>query len=186
MKLMQCFHECSQKIQNFLQMEKGNDSQDQMATTFGKLATGIFLYAAENGKADAIQASISKVRAWLGDEEGKRFLESSDSEISAIACACIDKMLLGKSSPETVELFSSLNTESRIFTELIYMKLTGQSLTESRNDRWNPELWKVKTMCKKYIELSPSRITSQEMADVLKKIALPFIKSVMEYAVKMF
>jgi len=178
MKLMQCFHECSQKIQNFLQMENSS-KESQMATIFAKLLAGAFIF--ESGETD-LKKIIAKATKWAGDDI--LVILTSNELREALICASVDYAIVGVVQPSTKKLFSSLDSPSKVMAEVLFMNATGQEVL-NKTGKWNPGLWKLKIMCKKYIELSPSKVDEVELSEVVKTIAIPFANNICEHAAKL-
>ncbi len=167
-------------------METTNIAPNPIAQTIGKLLAGGFLYEFEDGKgAENLQKGISKARKFLGEEGLKKLLEATEEQHCALVYACVDKAVLNKITPTTKELISKLDMPLRIFVETLLFRLTGQNIIDDKNsERWAPALYKIKKMSKKYLELSPSNVTGEELATVLKEVAISLITAIREHISK--
>ncbi len=168
-----------------IRMENVNLENSQMATIFGKLMAGALLYESSEFKPENVKRTISRATKYIGKDHLQKLLNFPKENVHALAFACIDLAVIGKVTPETKELLKKLNAVDRVIIEVILIKLTGQDLTELHRERWTPALWKMKNMCQKYIELSPSEVKAEELAEAIKQISVPFIESVREHVVKM-
>lgn len=168
-------------------MESNDATTSPMSKTLGKLLAGAFIYRMEDGRnAQEFQKATSVLRKILGEQQSKDFLNATKDQHYAFICACIDQSVLGKITPETKKLFSKLDPTSRILMEFAYLSTTGQNPSDQKNDqRWAPVFYSLRQGAKKYIEMSPSSVSEQELADALKEIALPFMESAREYLLKL-
>jgi hypothetical protein len=165
-------------------MENVISEKSQMATIFGKLLAGAFIFESPEFKPESVKRTISKVAKWIGEDTLKELLNSSSDKSKALLFACIEMTIVGKLSPETKDLFRKLEATDRVVIEVAYLRLTGQDFSEGSRPKWSPVLWKLKNMCQKYIELSPSDIKEDELAQVLKAIAIPFFENVRIHVLK--
>ena len=167
-----------------------NNTPDTMGVTLGKLFAGAFLYDFnDDGKTgpQLIQVSIGKAKKYLGAEEAKKLFSASESQISALLCSCIDRAVVGRLLPDTTEAISKLQNTERVFVEMVYLRAVGEDLTHHSKDteRWFQPLWNLKKIAKKYIALSPSEVTEEELATALKNIALPLASTLRQHVSKM-
>lgn len=154
-----------------------------MEATMGKLLAGSFLY--EDFQITELQKSMSLVREVVNEDELKTLIEAAPKQLKVIVFACVDMAIFGRLTSETTKLLGELDLPLRMTTEVFYLRMTGQDLGASNgNDRWHPKLWKLKEMCKKYILLSPSKVTREELATVVKAILLQFIETIREFILK--
>lgn len=162
------------------------------AEVLGKLLAGAMLYEVDFDGAkgsEALQVFMNKAKKWIGDEDTKRLIQSTANERNAFVYLCIDKAVLGDPSTETTQLLKKLDETSRVFVELIFLRVTGQNLTTAddkpRQRRWAPTLWKLKTFSQRYLALSPSDVTDKDLARAIKSVIIPMMETLSTHTTKL-
>lgn len=146
------------------------------STVLGRLLAGAFLNDFKEGGKTApqlIQQFTGKLKKWIGPEEIKMLFEGSEATSTASLFACLDYAMLDRLTPETEEILRKLEPSQKMTVELFYLTSTGRSLHKG-NDRWAPPLWKLKNLVERYMELSPTQVTAEEILPVLKQIGWSF------------
>lgn len=159
-----------------------------MGQTIAKLFMGAFLYEVdEKNGAKNIQTIVSNFRKWIGDDEAKKLIDSSEASLIALVNSCIEVAVIGRVSKETEEQMKALEPPVRVTTEFLFLRLTGKDVMQEKEDRehWAPALWRLKKMAKKYILLSPSKVNEEELVAVLKEIFVPFTSELRLHALRL-
>lgn len=183
-ELMQSFHVCS--IKNLKPLKMENNIQPTMVQTIGKLYAGAILYDFNEGRgAREFQEHIYKAKMFLGEDHLKKLFDSSSERQHAFLFACIDKAIVGALTPETKQMFANLDDHSRVFIEMIYLRATGQDPADSKQGRWENNLYKLKNLSQQYLQLSPSKVTKEELAKVVREIAVETSATLREHLAKL-
>ncbi len=149
-------------------------SSNNVGPTLGKLLAGYFLYDfTENGKSGTrlMKVAVAKLKNYLGNEEATGFFQTTNAMLIAIVNALIDMVVIDDLGDETKKMMHELSHQERVFVELFVLKVTGAGPTE--HGRWAQPLWRLRTMSKKYLELSPTEVKPEELASTLKEIFVP-------------
>ncbi len=163
-------------------MSPNDNKKIQVGEVLGKFIAGMVLAELKNSK--ELQEEIHKAKKWIGEENIKSFVEATHDEHYAFVCACVDQSVLGKLSNETKDLFSKLEKTSCVVVEFLLLYVTGKTVNEKSNGRWLPALWKFKQMCEKYIEISPTNVKDEDLANAVKEILKGMIVPFRENLVK--
>lgn len=165
-----------------------NITSSNTGATLGKLLVGAFLHDFhEDGRSgpQMIQVASGKVRKYLGQEQAKELVEASEGAHLALINACIDHAIFEKMTDDTKKLISELDSASRILVEGMYLRLTGQEIISHREGgRWLPQLWRLRKICRKYLELSPTEVPEEDLLCTLKEVATEFYNGVRESFLK--
>lgn len=163
-------------------------SSNTTGSTLGKILAGAFLYDfREGGKTgpQLIQTALGKLKKYLGQEQAKAFFEATEEAHRTIVCACIDQIVLEGLTIETKGAMSQLPADQRILVEAFFLKATGRDFTNpDRDGRWAPPLWKLRNICRKYLELSPTEVKPEELLRALRDIFLPMLVALREHVNK--
>lgn len=158
-----------------------------MGETLGKLLAGMILYREESKMNSQIQILINKGREWLGEDGLKEFINLNEQAQVAFIYACIDSAILGKESPETVSMLGKLDPVSKVFVEMSLLTMTGRNprSKEERMNRWAEPLWNMKKVARKYIDLSPTKVKPEDVAQTFKEIAVSAMRNLREHVLKL-
>lgn len=173
-----------QKNQKPRKMSTKTQTQNELAETAGKLFAGMFLY--EDGASSKIQTLLNKGREFIGEKKLKELLSMTEDSQKAFICACVDCAIIGKETPETVSMIKELDSASKIFVELSVLTMTGRdpSVKDERLSKWADPLWNMRKISKKYMGLSPSKISREEVASLFKAVAISAMKILREHISK--
>lgn len=168
--------------------KKVNTNQTTTGSTLGKILAGAFLYDfREGGKTgpQLIQAAAGKLKKYLGKDQAKIFFEATEDSHRTLGCAIIDQIVFDQITTETQNAMSQLPIDQRIVVEVLFLRSTGQDfINPERAGRWAPPLWKLRTTCIKYLELSPTEVKPEELVQAMKDVFLPMLDTLREHVNK--
>ncbi len=165
-------------------MEKIQKPAQQTESLLAKMLLSAIVYESGNQK-EFKKAASEFARALGGEESAKQLLDFSTSTHEALVSACVDMIVFEVLQNESKDLFSKLDPAEKICAENLFFQMTGQSVIQKRSDRWIPFLWKTKEFVKDYQLVSPSKITDEELATVLKAVGAELLKEWILYFKKL-
>jgi|GEM_PF-6213699 len=160
------------------------NSENFTAKTLGKVLAGAFLYTEKNSP-ETIQRFMKLAKKWTEEDDLSKVFDPTYSKL--LLHSLIEKAVLGKQTDATLASVKEMDTYLRVGLEFTFLTMTGQNpnLPEKNTGRWIEPLWNLKKMCQKYLELSPSNVSAEELAEALKEIFTPAMETLREYALKL-
>lgn len=152
---------------------------EESAKTIAKI---IFAAALRDGEGFISESHlfISGLREILGDKGLKEYFAHNTPFLLVLTECAVDYALCKTLSQKSVDDLKKLPVEGRVGVELLLLQITGRSIIRKNYSQWAKPLWSIKTTGKKLIENSLSGLTSEELSEFIKPLAVAFVSEMIE------